>query len=472
MQVIDSLLKKKLLFPLVAIGVSLLLFGAFLNNFFSNDDFRYLENNFQGLKHLLLGYNTLRVVSNVIWGPLYQLFGFNPLGYNLLNTALYALNAILFFHFVERLFTNRTLAFFAGLFFVLSGVGADAVLWKCANNSLLCLCFCLLTLLAYLRFRGGRERKYLLLSLGCYCLAMFSKEEAASLPGIILLIEYLFPTGERLKPILLRLIPYCAIIVAYLLLSKLVFSWLAVAPAELARFYQIRPLYSLSGGFTAFFLPPSGELRAFTPLAYFAAIGVGASLFLVKERKPLLFAFCWVFITFLPQSLTSLGQLDPEHLANSISRYLYMVSIGPPLVYAALLVNLKQRVSGRIFLVMALLSVGSYGWINYSNVQQRGQEWRRDSAPVALYLEAIGKAMPSFPPNSFIFVENKPTGRAFVQQAMRAYYRTPTITWITDPRHYRRQPGERAFLINVVWSPRGIDGIYISEPWPLAVGVQ
>jgi hypothetical protein len=464
--VIDSLLKKKPLFPLLAIGMSLLLFAAFLNNFFSNDDFRYIENNFQGLKHLLLGYNTLRVVSNAIWAPLYLLFGFNPLGYNLVNIALYALNAILFFHFVERLFKNRTLAFFSGLFFVLSGVGADVVLWKCADNSLICLCFGLLALLAYLRFREAKEQKYLLLSLGCYCLAMFSKEEAASLPGIILLIEYLFPNGERLKTILLRLLPYCAIICVYLLLSKLVFSWLALAPAELARFYQIRPLYSLAGGFSVFFLAPSGVLRTINPLAYFAAIAVAASLLLVKDRKPLLFAFCWIVITFLPQSLTSLGQFEPRFLANSISRYLYIVSIGPPLVYASLLTNLKERLDGKVFLAVALIGVGIYGWINYANIQQRGQQWQQDAAPVALYLEAIGKVMPAFPPNSFVYVEPPPTGRAFVQQSMRAYYRNPSITWITDPEHYRRQPGERAFLININWGPGGIDGIQITEPWP------
>ncbi len=464
-----SILKKIPLFPFVALGISFLLFGRSIENYFCFDDFRYIENIFQGLKQTLLGYNTLRVVSNVIWVPLYHMFGFNPVGYNLFNITLYAVNAVIFFYFILNLFKNRTLAFTAGLFFVLSSVGADAVLWKCASNSLLCLCFYLLTLLAYLRFRENKQRKYLFMSLFFYLFAMFSKEEAASLPGIILVIEYLFPAGERLKTIFLRMLPYCAIICCYLLLHKLVFSWLALAPPELAKFYAIRPVYSLAGGLSAFFLPPTGIARSINPLAYFAALAVPASLLLVKDRKILVFAFCWVIMTFLPQSLTSLGQFSPENFANSISRYLYIVSIGPALVYAALLTNLQERLSGKFFWVVAAASVGIFCWINYVNIQYRGREWKEEAAPVEKYLNALGKIVPAFPPDSFIYVNNRPTGRAFVQQAMRAYYRNPSITWIADPDKYQRKPGQQAYLINVFWGETDIDEIRISEPWPITV---
>jgi hypothetical protein len=88
-----------------------------------------------------------------------------------------------------------------------------------------------------------------------------------------------------------------------------------------------------------------------------------------------------------------------------------------------------------------------------------------------LYLAELGKIMPAFPPDSFVYVNNPPTGRAYVQQSMRAFYRNPAITWIKTPEKYRRKPGERAFLINIDWDgPARINRIQISEPWPMAVG--
>lgn len=468
---IVSILKKIPVFPLLALGISILFFARFIDNYFVYDDFRYIENTVHGLKHVLLGYNTLRVVSNAIWLPLYSLFGFNPVGYNLLNIALYALNAVLFFYFVLNLFKSRFLAFNSGLFFVLSGVGADVVLWKCADNSLLSMCFYLLTLLCYLRFRKSGDTRSMLLSLACYCLAMFSKEDAASLPAIILVIEYLFPTEERLKKtVFLRVLPFCAIIGIYLFLNKLVFGWLALAPAELERFFQIRPVYSLVCGFGAFFLSPDGILNKINPLAYFSSAAVFITLLLVKDRKIIFFAFFWIVVTFLPQSLTAVGQLEPQNLPNSISRYLYIVSIGPAMVYAALMLSFKERFSSRVFIVCAATCFGVFGWINYTNVQQRGWAWKEEAAPVAHYFIALDKIMPSFPPNSFVYVDNAPTGRAFVQQAMRAYYRHPSITWINNPASYQRKPGEKAFFIDISWGKTGVDWMQIHEPWPITVG--
>jgi len=458
-------------FPFLALGISFLLFARFIDNFFCYDDFRYIENNFHDLVRILLGYNALRVVSNVVWAPMYGLFGFNPVGYTLVNITLYALNAVLVFYFIQVVFKNRTVAFFSGLFFVLSAVGSDVIFWKCVINSLLCLCFYLLTLITYVRFRESGNRKFLLLSLGCYCFAMFSKEEAASLPAIILMLEFLFLSGGLLnRNVWMRILPYCGIIVTYLLLNKVVFSWLALAPAELAKLYQIRPLYSLVGGFCAFFLSPSGVLRDINPLAWFAGIAVPASLFLVKDKKLLLLVLGWVIFTFVPQSLSSLGQFEPKYLANSIGRYLYIVSIGPALMYAALLADLKERLNRKTFCLVAVLIIATFGWINYENVQQRGQQWKSEAAPIALYLSTLRNFMPSFPPNSYVYVDYPPTGRAYVQQSMRAYYRTPSITWIMDPQSFRCKPGDRAFLINVFWEgPTKINWIQISEPWPMTI---
>lgn len=463
--------KKFPVFLFLAIGISLLFFARFTNNYFIYDDFRYIENNLYELKEVLLGYNTLRLVSNVIWSPLYAIFGFNPSGYNIFSLILYAGNAVLFSSFVRILFNSRILAFFAGIFFVSSSVGVDAVFWKCSSNALLCVCFYLLTLSSYIRFRREGAKSLWYLSLVWYVLAIFSKEDAASLPVIIMVIELLFLSGEQgRKPVILQVLPYALIVCIYMILNTLVFKWMALAPAELAKFYVIRPLHSLLGGLSAFILSPEGVLRAVNPLAFFAVVAVTAAVLLVKDKKILLFAFCWSIVTFLPQSLTSQGSFDPKYISNSVSRYLYIVSIGPALLYAALLANLKEKINGKIFFIVAVMVIATYGWINYENVQQRGQQWKDGAAPTAQYLSRIGKIMPSFPPNSFVFVKNSPTGRASVQQAMRGYYGNRSITWIVNPDSYQRKPGERAFMIDVDWGTSDINWIQITEPWPMTVG--
>ena len=114
---------------------------------------------------------------------------------------------------------------------------------------------------------------------------------------------------------------------------------------------------------------------------------------------------------------------------------------------------------------MILVFTLSFIWINHANVEKRGTEWRDDAAPVEAFLPRMKQAMPIFPPNSNIYVENAPTGRAYVQQSMRAYYGNPSITWIVDPSKYIKKPGDSAFLIQVEWGQHDVASISIQQPW-------
>ncbi len=91
----------------VSLVVTFLYFNEFRYNFFAYDSFRYIENLFHGPKTVMLGYNAFRVVSNFMWYPLYWISGFNPLGYNVFNNLLYALNAILVYIFTLRLWERK-----------------------------------------------------------------------------------------------------------------------------------------------------------------------------------------------------------------------------------------------------------------------------------------------------------------------------------------------------------------------------
>ncbi|KAF0219259.1 MAG: hypothetical protein FD174_2345 [Geobacteraceae bacterium] len=436
------------LFPVVAAVIAFLYYGRFLDNFFTFDDFKYLENMFRGPMDVMLGYGQLRLVSNASWWPLFEISRFNPFGYNLFALFLYFFNAVLLYVFLFRLLHDKATAFIVSTIFVASGVGADAVFWKATNSSLISLFFYLLTLTIYVNYRRTNKGRHLVLSVGLFVLAMFSKEEAASLPFIIAVIDLLFFNGREDKAgVIRRVAPYAAIILFYMLANAYIFNYLLHTQADPAKLFRFRPIYSLIGGGTAFYLAPDGFVRLDDPFVYVTALLIPVSLIFVKEKKLLIFGYAWVFFTFLPQSLTGLGQFEPRVIVNSISRYLYITSIGSSLVFGAVLTGIRERFPGKVRFAVCSLFLTAFVWINYSRVQSRGNEWRASGAPVEDFIYSLKGVMPAFPDRAHVHVVNSPTGRAFIQQAMRAFYGTPDILWVDDPRTVSLKAGDSLFVI-------------------------
>lgn len=440
-----------------AILVTAAFFGPYLGNFFAFDDFAILEHIQQGPKAVLLGYNyILRFVANASAWPVYAVSGFDPLGYNLFAAILWCINAILFYRFLNRLLGDRWHAFVAATIFVASTVGIDAAFWKAANSTLLNLTFYLLTLHAYVVFRQTGNRRQWWLSLLWFAMAVFSKEEAASLPFVVLLLELFWFDGMReKKAVALRLAALCSVVVFYVLLNYVVTYQIFGAQAEVARYSAFRPLRSLFTGWTAFSLTPDSRWGTNDPRLYLTCLLVPLSFLLVKDRRLLILGYAWVFFTFLPQSLSTLTQLEPRYLCNSLSRHLYLPSAGAAIVYAALLMRLRDRFSSRVAAGIIGLCLAGFVGFNLWQAQVRGRAWQQEGEGMERFLTALMKEVPQFPPHTFLYVNNAPAGRAFVQQALRAFYRNPSITWINDPNSYRRKPGESALLIDTLWQEVG-----------------
>jgi hypothetical protein len=445
--------KKELLFSsLLAVAIALLFYWRFLDNFFAFDDFKYLENFSHGPLAVLFGYNSLRLISNLSWWPLFSISGLDPLSYNIFSLLLHAANGVLLYLFLTRLTKDRAYGIVGSLFFLVNAVGSDAIFWKATNSSLLNVFFYLLTLISYLLYRERNAKGLHVLSISLFLLAMFSKEEAASMPFILLLLELFFFNGlADKKGVIRRTAPFAAIILLYILANWLVFEYLLHGQAEPAKFFKFRPLHTLLTGWSVFFLSPQGVLKAADPAIYLTALGIMLSFFWVRDKRLLYFGYGWVFFAFLPMSFTTLGQLEPRVICNSISRYLYITSIGSAIVLTAVVIRCRETFSGRVYYSTAALFLAFFSALNYGRVQARGAEWQMAGKPTARFLDSIKKSMPNFPPNSYVFVVNAPTGRAFVQQALRATYQNPEITWIVDPYKYIRKPGENAFLIICNW---------------------
>jgi len=438
---------------IIVFGITMAFFWPFRDNFFVYDDFAMIENVLSGPATVLRGYNNiLRIAASAFLWPLFALSGHDPLGYNIFCMSLYAVNALLLYFLCIQLFQDSKLAMWTAIIFAATGVGCDAVFWKAAYSTLLNVTFYILTLIAYVRFRRDGTTRFLWLSIGLFLLAVLSKEESASLPFVIIAIEILV-LGNRLNfKTISRVIPYGVLILAYIVANYIIIYHVMKGQSELVKHSGVRPLHTLLAPWAAFFIAPDGRLSSSDFRIYLAAVCIPFGIFVSSDKKKYIFALAWVFLAFMPQSLSTLSQFQPHYIFNSVSRHLYLPSIGVALAFALMLLRLRQFLPAKAYQITSILLLAGYFFFNYGRVQERGKAWAEDGVPSRTFLREIKNVIPEFPANSYVFVINPPAGRAYVQQSLRAFYMVPSITWIVDPTKFTPPPGSEALLLICNWS--------------------
>src|SRR3989344_1506690 len=123
----------------------------------------------------------------------YHFFELNPLFYNLTNVALHLLSALAIFFLIRRMLKNDNTAFFVALLFAVHPLHWEAVSNIAGRSIVLCTFFLMTALLSYnVFFTKQKGWPYYALSLVFFCLAMLSKEAAASFPLVIISYEFFF----------------------------------------------------------------------------------------------------------------------------------------------------------------------------------------------------------------------------------------------------------------------------------------
>ncbi|SNB44987.1 hypothetical protein [Geobacter sp. DSM 9736] len=436
------------IFPLFAVAIALLYYGRFLDNFFTFDDFKYLENMYRTRADVLIGYGSLRLLSNASWWPLFALSGFDPLGYNLFALILFTANAILLYVLLLRLIRDRQTAFLAAAFFVAGSVGADAIFWKATNSSLISLFFYLGSLILYVESRRDGSTGKFVTAFLLFAAAMFSKEEAASLPLVAAMVDILFLDGWRdRRGLAKRFTILSTVVFLYLAGNALVFNYLLNGQAEPQKLFRLRPLYSFLGGGTAFYLHPDGFIRVNSLPVYLTVLLIPVSFLIVRDRRLLLFGYLWVFLAFLPQSLTGLGQFEPRVIVNSVSRYLYITSIGSSIVFASILMRGRGILPKRWWYLLCAAVLVIFVFFHYQRVKVRGELWMKYGNDMKEFVAEMKRVVPALSGKCHVHVVNGPGGRAFIQQALRAFYANPEIYWIDDPEQTGVPAGEPVFVV-------------------------
>ncbi|MBK5276298.1 MAG: tetratricopeptide repeat protein [Desulfuromonadales bacterium] len=142
------------------------------------------------------------------------LWGLNPVGFNITNLALHIAAVMLFYRAVNALFRDDRLALYSALIFSLHPIVGESVNFHAGGrNTLLCACFALASLHAYVNEKRIRSILF-------FTLAIFSKEFGLLLPALFLIHDTVSGKGSK-KKTWIGYFPFLAAIAIYLILRSL-----------------------------------------------------------------------------------------------------------------------------------------------------------------------------------------------------------------------------------------------------------
>jgi Tfp pilus assembly protein PilF len=369
-------------FLLVA-AVAFAVYAPSLGGGFLYDDYEVVVTNpfirdLGDLRSVLL-YEPSRPLLNLTWALNYALGGLEPWPYHLVNILIHCGNAALIaslFHFLlvrRRPESAAPVAILGACLFAASPMAAETVAYVASRSTALVTFFSLASLrLAVNVLATPTRRLRLAASLALFLLALATKEEAAAVPPLLLLIDYLFVAEGHLTRLKSRLslhVPFWSFIALGLVGRRFVTgSWLP-APAidrgsylltQWAAFplYFLRALLPFDPAFYRYHAaatwPPDAATVTWAVLA--------AAMVLVAWRKrrdsPL-----WSFSVFalaaglLPSSsVVPLQEMVVDHRA-------YLGSMGVLLVLAATVWRWGGARLGVLLVLVFATRAIHYEWI-------------------------------------------------------------------------------------------------------------
>lgn len=192
---------KRALPSIILVVATLAVYAPSVFNKYVWDDDRYVYGNaliqrWDGLKEIWFSFQTPQyypMVFTSYWVE-HKVWGFDPTGYHAVNVLLHALNALLVYGVLLRLW--RRVAFPAALLFALHPIQVETVAWITERKNLLGALFFFLAILAYLKFMDFGTRRHYWIALLAFAAALLSK----SVTVCFVLVPFFVPwwRGERI----------------------------------------------------------------------------------------------------------------------------------------------------------------------------------------------------------------------------------------------------------------------------------
>lgn len=351
------------------------------NPFIFDDRHMISENNYikhlETLPKLFTDKLTSLPITKGMWRPLlmlslafnYFISGLNPHSYHLINILIHFLNAVLLFLLIKIFLKELSFGLRLGLtiIFCLHPINTEAVTYISSRSITMCGFFILSGLYSYIRWRESQQKRHYVLSLGCYVLALLTKEIALILPILITAYEFVYHKNfwrER-KEFSLRFLPFILITLGYIFMIKLlfaeVFGLFAKAKSALAvRPYSANILTQSAVSFFYIYLflypfnlcvdhnfPIISSLKNPLQAIPFASIIIliAAALGLRKRHPLIALSILWYFICLLPQFYGRLNVVAAEHHPYVAYFALYFI-----LGYFLLKLKIKKEILGLSFI--------------------------------------------------------------------------------------------------------------------------
>ena len=200
--------RSRLALGLVALLAVLPYLNSFPNTFVFDDKIAIVENRLiRSLRNiptlLATGYwsqsrsgrsNLYRPLATISYALNYALGGLHPFGYHLVNVLTHLGVSLLLYRLALRLFRSQEGALLAAALFAVHPLHTEAVTGIVGRAELLAAVFFLLAWWWYMD--AGERPRYTLPSLGALALALLSKENALTLPGVLILYEIYVAKGR------------------------------------------------------------------------------------------------------------------------------------------------------------------------------------------------------------------------------------------------------------------------------------
>jgi tetratricopeptide (TPR) repeat protein len=347
------------------------------------------------------GLNYYRPISLLTFALEHRLWGPNPLGFHITSLVLLiGAGVALFFTLTRLLGTDKKwVACLLALCFCLHPAVSSVGMALGARGDLLCILFLLCAFLCYLR---GSVIGYAGAAV-LFALALLSKETAVTFPVVLLVMELLRigpyvrgskrelkrtqNKGDGNRAVALRLLPFWAILAAYLALRKAVLPGVAYG-FELDGVLTIKSyLYMLQTSL----LPTVGLAYEptfedwFSPLkiGIFAALAaVIVALFAITDRsrrRTVAFWLAWAAVTFLPTANVVFQETIYDERYAVLPALGIVVGIGLLVYYA----GRRPRAHMRGKAVFCVLLLACFAAITAG----RGRTWSDDSTFLSQWMK-------------------------------------------------------------------------------------
>lgn len=395
--------------------VVLFLFSPAIKAFFVSDDFDWV-NRVRSLSPLTHNYflsNADGARASGVYRPLtiisfwanYWLADLNSAFFHLFSIILHALNALLVFYLLKLISKSDVAAIMAGLFFAVLPNHPEAVSWISGRGDVLATFFYLLAVILYVAFRQKSGGWRLAVSLGCFLLALFSKEMAISLPAVLIAYEIIWQIRnfEKAKQAVLYFLPFIAVLAGYFSLrfyaTGLFYGFYGNSNL---RFSLERAWEMLGGGWLSNFLN-GAQVLVYWPILPLAVISlcvlIGA-LLRAEARKAYIFGAIFFILALAP-----VVYLQLNHLTGEGERFIYLPSVGFSILLAVLIGDLLGRKSKAFLPVSAALVISIYfGW----SLWNKNLNWQRAGDLSRSLLFNFGQTVDLTRPNQGVVILGLP----------------------------------------------------------------